>query len=109
MWKKIGLGFLILVILVLVEFVFELGGLQWKKFFAPKHANVERKVFEEQKSYVHGMTRDLAKYYEEYYAAESVADKQAIENLIKMNFADFDETNIRNENLYNFLITTRGY
>ena len=91
-----------------IMFVLELGGLEWKKFFAPKHANVERKVFEETKSFTHGKIQDLAKYYEEYSKAE-VSDRESIRQFIIMNFAEFDSENITNQKLKDFLVTQRGY
>lgn len=104
----------IISVLILIGIIF-IGGvleLEYAKFFFPKREAVERKVFEESQSYVHGKIQDLAKYYEEYKKAESAnsfEDRNAIENLIKMNFSDFDAEKIQNMILKNFLIKVRGY
>lgn len=80
-----------------------------KQHFDKKFADVDRETHEQTQSYVHGKTQDLAKYFEEYTKAEDFSDKEAIKNLVNMNFADFDETNIRNATLKQFLIDCRGY
>ena len=80
--------------------------LEYKKYFAPKHEDVNRQIFENTKSYSHGKTQQLAKYYDEYKKSD---EPEAITELIKINFADFDETKIRNYKLKQFLINQRGY
>lgn len=99
-------GFVLLCVLVISLGFAQLG---WMKFFNPRKANIEREVFEETKSYAHGKIQDLAKYYEEYQKAESIEDKQTIEGLIKMNFADFEAENIKPLALRQFLINIRGF
>lgn len=79
------------------------------RFFKPRRENVNRKVFEETKAYVHGKTQDLAKYYEEYQKAKSPENKQIIKNVIKMRFAEFNSENLNNYQLKQFLISVRGY
>ena len=103
---KIVLGFLGALALL---FVLGLYGLGWMKFFRPKTEAIRREVFEETKSYVHGKVQDLAKYYEEYQKAESFEDKETIENLIKIRFAEFDADKIQSLQLRKFLINIRGY
>ena len=106
MIKNIFIIIGVLILTVLLAFGLELGGLQWQRFFAPKRENIRREVFENTKSYTHGKIQDLAKYYEEYQKAE---DKEAIESLIKMNFAEFDAEKINASKLKQFLINVRGY
>lgn len=105
-WLK---GFIILLVLVALAFALEYANLGWTKFFGPKRANIQREIFEEQKSYTHGMAKELAKYYEEYRKAETVGDKAAISEYIKMNFGNFDEKKLTNDTLKAFLIKIRGY
>ncbi len=81
----------------------------YTKFFSPRKQNIEREVFENTKSYVHGKIQELAGYYEEYQKAESDGDKEAVANIIKMNFANFDANKIQNYGLKQFLISTRGF
>lgn len=94
--------------IAVTAFTLEVAGLKWREYFEPKHRDVDRTVFEQSKSYVHGKTQDLAKYYEEWSKAEP-EDRAAIEGLIKMNFAEFDDTNIQNPKLRAFLVDVRGY
>jgi len=97
-----------LVVLVALAFVLELGGLKWKAFFKPKHQSVEREVFENTKSYVHGVAQDLGKYYEEYQKGDE-EEKATIQNVIKVRFAEFDADNLQNRHLRDFLIKMRGH
>lgn len=103
-WTIIG-TFISIIILM---FVLELVGVGFFKFFEPMKEDIRREVFEETKSYVHGKIQDLAKYYQEYQIANN-EEKEVISNLIKSQFAEFDEQNIRVEKLRNFLINIRGY
>lgn len=107
--KIVVLSILVLAILTVLAFGLELGGLKWRKYFKPKYAEIEREVFEETKSYVHGKVQDLAKYFEEYQKAKTLEEKEIIVNLIKMRFAEFDADNVRNTQLRRFLINVRGY
>ena len=102
-------GLVVFVGLLVLGFGLELIGLQWTKFFAPKRENVRREVFEETKSYSQGAIADLAKYYEQYRAATSQEDKETIKAVVKARFSEFDETNIRVEEIRNFLTNMRGY
>lgn len=97
------IGFLVLI------FILELFGLGMFKFFAPKKENIRREVFENNKSYSHGIIQDLAKYYGEYQKAESTEDKNAIKEIIKVRFAEFDSDKINSQQLKTFLINMRGY
>jgi hypothetical protein len=102
-WVKFAL------VLILVVFGFGLLRLGYKSYFAPKHAEVDREVFENTKSYVHGKTQDLAKYYREYQETEDMEDKAAIQEMIVMQFAEFDSKNVKNESLRRFLVNMRGF
>jgi hypothetical protein len=84
-------------------------GLGFTRYFGPKHENVKREIFENTKSYTHGKTQDLAKYYEAYTTSTEQEDKDTLAELVKMNFADFDVTVIRSIKLRNFLTNIRGY
>jgi len=101
-------GILVIIVIIVGLFAINYLNLHWRKFFAPKYQNVDREVYEETKSYVHGKIQDLAKYYAEYNKAEP-DDKKAIQIVIKSQFAEFDETNIKVIELKQFLIKMRGY
>ena len=97
------------VVFVALLFLLELFGLEWRKFFNPKKANIEREIFVQTKSYVHGKIQDLAKLYKEHQDAETQDDKDVIENIISIQFAEFDETKIKSKKLKEFLIKIRRF
>jgi len=110
----LGVG-IIIGILLLIVIVFVLGvgfrfiNLKIESYFAPKEQTVQRNVFEQTKSYVHGTIQDIAKYYEEYNKAKSEDEKQIIANVIKQRFAEFDANNINSLQLRSWFIQIRGY
>jgi hypothetical protein len=93
---------------ILAVIIFTIIGLTLKEQFGVKEADIDRKIYEQSKSYVHGKLQDLAKYYEEYQNSDEQG-KQAIKNLIQMNFADLEKNDIENNILQEFLIEMRGY
>ncbi len=93
---------------ILMAVIFIVISLNLKEQFGVKNADIDRKIYEQSKSYVHGKYQDLAKYYEEYQAADEQG-KQAIKNLIQMNFADLEKEDIANEILQSFLVEMRGF
>jgi len=101
-------GFIGLVLLIALAFVMELGGLKWKRFFAPKHENVRREVFKETRSYNESKVQDLARYRLQYQQAETAAKKEAIASTIRIMFADYNANDMPPE-LYSFLKKVRGY
>ncbi len=105
--KKRHIVALVLLLLALPLFfgVYELG---LKKVLKPAHENIEREVFENTKSYLHGVQQDLGKYYLEYQKADA-DERTAIKATILMRFAEVDESKIQNSRVRTFLIETRGY
>ncbi|MCP4393123.1 MAG: hypothetical protein GY804_02485 [Alphaproteobacteria bacterium] len=95
-------GFLILI------FILELFGLGMFAFFEPKKENIRREVFENTKSFTHGVIQDLGKYYQEYQEGD-VKEKETIKAVIQMRFPNFDATKIDNLKLQQFFINIRGY
>lgn len=100
-WSMVGL-----LAFIALLFVFGFVDLGMLKVFGVRRQNIRREIFEETKSYTHGKIQDLAKYYEEYQTSD---DKEAIRQLVLMNFADFDAAKIRPPKLRQFLINMRGY
>lgn len=100
------LGFVLLFSFLVFCGLFDL---EWQKYFSPKKENIKRKVFEETQSYVHGKIQILSKYYEEYNKTDIESDKIAIKTMIGIQFAEFNENNIRNNQLRSFLIKMRGF
>ena len=83
--------------IVALAFVLELGGLQWNKFFAPKHENVRREVFKSTRSFNEAKVQELVKYRLEYMRAEDDAEKGAIASTIRLGFADYDASKLPEE------------
>jgi|WetSurMetagenome_2_1015567.scaffolds.fasta_scaffold76845_2 hypothetical protein len=101
-WKGIGIALLSLLVIFLIIFVlneFEIFGV---KFWGVRKANVQREVFEQSQSYVEGKRQDLIKYHHEWVNADS-SSKKIIENTIRNSFSQFDENQIKDTELYDFL------
>jgi hypothetical protein len=91
---KIVLGILAFIALIALAFVIELGGLKWKRFFAPKHEAVRREVFKETRSYNEGKLQDLTRYRLEYMRATTEDEKSALAFTIRHQFAEYDESKL---------------
>lgn len=76
--------------------------------FKPMRENVERQVFENTKSYVHGAAQDLAKYFDEYQQADDLR-KKTIKQVILMRFPELDASKLPSVSLQSFLRQMRGY
>lgn len=110
--KTIGAAFAVIIgiaLLFVAAFGMEMGALKWAGFFRPKWQDVERQTFERTQSYTHGKIQDLAKYYEEFTESEDSEERSAIKSLVRMNFAEFDESTVRNDKLRTWLIEQRGF
>lgn len=64
----------------LIAFLFAVGvvDLAFLNFFAPKQAEVQRKVFEQGKSYRHGTIQELDKMKQEYFGTKDPDHRSAI-------------------------------
>lgn len=91
MFKNIFLGLIGLIFLIALTFTLELGGLQWKMFFAPKHEAVRRKVFKETRSYNEAKLQDLTRYRLQYLRTTSEEEKEVLASTIRHMFAEYDE------------------
>ncbi len=98
----------IVVAVLTVPFLIGLYSLGMFKFFAPKSQNIKREIFENTKSYLHGVQQDLGKYYHEYQNADEDG-KLAIKATIRIRFAEVDVEKLQSPQLGQFLIKTRGY
>lgn len=108
-WKIAGMSVGMFVGLILLVFILGGIGLGYKAFFAPKHAAVDRLVFEETQSFVHGKVQDLAKYKREYDAMTSLNDQQALRAVIGQQFAQFNKSKVVDPGLRQFLVNMRGF
>lgn len=76
--------------------------LKFYQYFGKEKANIQREIFEENKSHVHGMIEDLAKYKLELARTEDEVERKAIINYITENYATFDGDKIENDSLREF-------
>jgi hypothetical protein len=97
----IGLSFLIL-----LGFGYYFLGL--KEALGVENQRVENKIFNNSTIHIEGMLDDLAKYKFELQSEKSDTGKKAIAELINDRFANFDEKNIQNEDLKQFLRDVRN-
>jgi hypothetical protein len=66
-------------------------GVNYTSTVGKAQKNAERVVYEESNSFTKGKKQEAIKYYKEWQEADSPEEKQAIENIISMSFADFNE------------------
>lgn len=86
------------------------ASLIWKATFGVTDADLNTNIFEQSKSYRHGTTQAIARAYQEYHDSETTEDeKEAIKNILKANYPDFEASNINNLTIRNFFIKARGY
>jgi hypothetical protein len=97
MFKTVTLTVVGIAGLIAVVFALELGGLRWKKFFAPKHEAVRRGVFKETRSFNEAKVQELVKYRLEYMRSNDEAEKGAIASTIRIGFADYDTSKLPHE------------
>lgn len=108
MRKGILIGASSFIGLLALIFLLELFGLGMFKFFEPKRENIRREIFENTKSYLHGVQQDLGKYYLEYQSADE-DERMAIRATIQMRFAEVDASKLQSTQLQSFLENMRGY
>tara|TARA_R110000868_G_scaffold74337_13_gene215015 strand:+ start:8641 stop:8979 length:339 start_codon:yes stop_codon:yes gene_type:complete len=93
--KEIGkvLAIFILVVGILLGSAYGLGWIKvnYTETVGKAQKNAERTVYQESNSFTKGKTQEAIKYYKEWQEADSPEEKQAIENIISMSFADFNE------------------
>jgi len=95
--KMTSLGIGSIILLIVLSFAMELGGLEWKKFFAPKHAAVEREVFTQTRSFNEAKKQELVKLQYEYMRSKDDESKKAIAFVVRNNFADYDKNKLSPE------------
>ena len=96
------IGIIVVVVLGIVgiiamAFALEVGGLQWKSYFGPKHADVERKTFEKTRSFNEGKKQELIRYRLEYVREDDPVAREAILSTVRMAFADYNEEELDGE------------
>tara|TARA_R110000851_G_scaffold152826_2_gene294627 strand:- start:338 stop:676 length:339 start_codon:yes stop_codon:yes gene_type:complete len=66
-------------------------GVEYTKTVGKAQQNANREVFEETNSFTKGKRQEIIKYYKEWQSAETLQEKKAIETIVSMSLADFDE------------------
>lgn len=110
MIKNIFYGFLVgFSCFFVVSFLIPQWSLKMGEYWKPKFKTMERKAFEQNRSYVEGITMDLGNYYRQYKDAKTEDEKTAIKAVVFNRFANVDETSLNSYDLQNFLKECRGY
>lgn len=83
---------LLLAVVALLALIFggKLFGLETKRYFAPRHAEIDRQVFEHTPSFVHGKIQYLARLRQQYEDADTEASRKSLRSLIKTEAAVVD-------------------
>ena len=87
-----------LVIMFSLAFGLKWAGIQWRGFFGPREAAVEREIYESTPSYVHGMIMDLANYHHEWENSEG-DERVAIEALVRQRMIQLNPDDIKDTDL----------
>lgn len=106
--KKVFIGIIVFILVYVLTFGMSLGSIHLNGILKQHQADVEREVFENTKSYVKGMSDDLAKYKFEFTMSDDEVEKEAIADLIRSRFADFDSNDLNNRELREFLANIRN-
>lgn len=89
--KYVGIAILVLGLLMGASYGFGWIGVHQTKTIIKAKQNANREIFEETNSFTKGKRQEIIKYYKEWKEAETVEDKKAIETIVSMSLADFDE------------------
>lgn len=99
----------ILIVTIGISFAIGVIDLEFMKFFGIRRENIRREIYEENVSYVRGMTKDLSEYHLQWMLAEDDVEKSAIVNVVRQRYAEFDISHLTdNPQLYNFLTDIRN-
>lgn len=90
MTKTIIRSIFIFALTIVVLFVLNLGGLEWRRFFGVQEANVQRDVFEHSKSYVDGKVNHLNQLRADYELADTPSRKAALRTIILREASQVD-------------------
>jgi len=105
---KATIGYILIGIVIvglLIALMFGGGMLnnKYKATIGKQSKDIDREVFETNKSHVHSMIEDLSKYKLELARTEDPVERKAIINFITENYATFDTKYIDNDSLRWFL------
>ncbi len=99
----IAAGFAAVVVVFSLMFGLTWLGIEWRGFFGPKRAAVEREIFYETRSYNEGMIQQLSRFRLQYIQADSDVEKAAIASTVRTMFAEYNTETLPNPELRTFL------
>ena len=85
----IFLGFIILFALIMYGFGWAKVG--YTKTVEKAQQNAERVVYERSNSFVKGKRQEIIKAYKEWSSTDSTEERKALETILALSLADFDE------------------
>ena len=85
------ISFVCIVAALILPFFFGGYTLLYMKIMGPANENVQRQIFENTQSFVRGKRQDATRYYHQYMSTQDQQTRNAIKNIIQMDFVDFDE------------------
>ena len=102
--NSIYYGIIVLSIFIALIFGFGYVNANYIKTVGKAKQNTEREVYEETNSFTKAKRQQAIKLYKEWKECKTKEDKAAIETIIQMDFADFDEDKyIKNPELLSFI------
>lgn len=105
-----GIGIFLLVFVVLTGIGFATGEVQalYNRTVGVDQSSSQTDMFHQSKGFTDGMVQDLSKYKLELTQTKDVTARGAIINHINEEFANFDENQIKNQDLRQFLKDIRN-
>lgn len=105
-----GLGVFLIIVLILTTVGFATGEIQalYNRTVGSDVSSSETDMFHKSKGFTDGMAQDLSKYKLELAQQKDITARTAIIAHINEEFANFDERQIENQNLRQFLIDCRN-
>jgi len=87
------IGIVLIGALVLMTLTYGFGwfGVGYKKTVGKELKNADREIYEETNSFTKAKRQEIIKYYKEWNEVETLEDKKAIETILSMSLADFNE------------------
>jgi len=92
-----------IIVLLALSFGFGMWDIFMIKTVGKEKQNAKREVYETSQSYVEGKRQEAVKQYSEWINAETPEDKEAIENIVRLSFSNFDETLLQEPQLQNWI------
>ena len=86
----------VLVFVLLLLFV-DMTSLVWQSYTLPKRAEIQRKAWENTRSFKEGKRQELVRYRLQYLQAQTVDEKKAIASTVRLSFADVNREGMEKE------------